>query len=234
MFLKTPYLIKKMTGLNRAQAHYDSLRSRSVRFGLDFFGPDLSSSRNTCVLVGDKASEKTCLLITFTTNAFPKEYIPNVFDNYISTVMVDSRPFTLKLWDTAGQEDFDRLRPLSYPQTNVFIICFSISDPTSYDNVKLKWYPEVSHYCPNVPFLLVGTQVDNRGDSTVLENLKEQKLTPVTQQQGQALAQKIGAIKYLECSALTQRRMREVFMEAVRASLNLNTVPHKRSWSTCL
>ncbi|XP_049322956.1 ras-related protein Rac1-like [Astyanax mexicanus] len=183
-----------------------------------------------CVLVGDKASEKTCLLITFTTNAFPKEYIPNVFDNYISTVMVDSRPFTLKLWDTAGQEDFDRLRPLSYPQTNVFIICFSISDPTSYDNVKLKWYPEVSHHCPNVPFLLVGTKMEEREDPTVLEELKEQKLTPITKQQGETLAQEIGAIKYFECSALQQVGVREVFVEAVRAFLiaNANPVPPKQ------
>lgn len=94
--------------------------------------------------------------------------------------MVDGKPINLGLWDTAGQEDYDRLRPLSYPQTDVFLICFSLVNPASFENVRAKWYPEVRHHCPATPIILVGTKLDLREDKETIERLKDKKLAPIT------------------------------------------------------
>ncbi|KAB1281477.1 Rho-related GTP-binding protein RhoG [Camelus dromedarius] len=135
----------------------------------------------------------------------------------------------LNLWDTAGQEEYDCLRTLSYPQTNIFVICFSITSPPSYKNVRHKWHPEVCHHCPDVPILLVGTKKDLRSQPDTLRRLKEQGQAPITPQQGQALAKQIHAVRYLECSALQQDGVKEVFAEAVRAVLNPTPVKRGRS-----
>jgi len=157
-----------------------------------------------CVVVGDGAVGKTCLLISYTTNKFPSEYVPTVFDNYAVTVMIGGEPYTLGLFDTAGQEDYDRLRPLSYPQTDVFLVCFIVVNPSSYENVKEKWVPEILHHCQKTPFLLVGTQVDLREDTNTLDKLGKNKLKPISPEQGEKLAKELKAVKYVECSALTQ------------------------------
>ena len=130
--------------------------------------------------------------------------------------MVDGKPISLGLWDTAGQEDYDRLRPLSYPQTDVFLICFSIVSPPSFDNVKSKWYPEIEHHAPNVPIILVGTKLDLREDPPTLDSLRQKRMEPVSYEQAVQTSREIKAHKYLECSALTQRNLKTVFDEAIR------------------
>jgi Ras-related C3 botulinum toxin substrate 1 len=132
--------------------------------------------------------------------------------------MVDGKPISLGLWDTAGQEDYDRLRPLSYPQTDVFLICFSIVSPPSFDNVKAKWYPEIEHHAPNIPIILVGTKLDLREDKTTLEGLRQKRMEPVSYEQALLVSKEIRAHKYLECSALTQRNLKSVFDEAIRSA----------------
>lgn len=117
------------------------------------------------------------------------------------------------MFTLTGQEDYDRLRPLSYPQTDVFLVCFSVTSPASFENVKEKWFPEVRHHCPGVPCLIVGTQIDLRDDPQVLEKLARQKQRPVTPDQGERLARELGAVKYVECSALTQKGLKNVFDE---------------------
>lgn len=182
-----------------------------------------------CVIVGDGAVGKTCLLISYTTNAFPGEYIPTVFDNYSANVMVDGRPVNLGLWDTAGQEDYDRLRPLSYPQTDVFLVAFSIISPHSFDNVKSKWWPEIQHHAPGVPIILVGTKSDLRNDQSMIQQLSAKGMSIIRPEEATQRSEDIGAVKYLECSALTQEGLKTVFDEAIRAALNKPKAPSKKS-----
>lgn len=99
-------------------------------------------------------------------------------------------------------------RPLSYPQTDVFLVCFSLISPASYENVRAKWYPEVSHHCPNTPILLVGTKLDLRDDPETMKTLSEKRLAPISYAQGLQMAKEISAVKYLECSALTQKGLK--------------------------
>lgn len=172
-----------------------------------------------CVVVGDGAVGKTCLLISYTQNKFPNEYVPTVFDNYAVTVMIDGEPYTLGLFDTAGQEDYDRLRPLSYPQTDVFLVCFSVVSPASYENVKEKWHPEIKHHCPSTPFLLVGTQVDLRNDPATLDKLSKNRGKPIEAAEAVKIAKDLKAVKYAECSALTQKGLKDIFDEAILAAL---------------
>ncbi|KAF7336113.1 GTP binding protein Cdc42 [Mycena venus] len=171
-----------------------------------------------CVVIGDSAVGKTSLLVSYTTNKFPSDYVPTNFDNYTITIASEESPCSLILFD-AGQDDYDRIRQLSYPQTDVFLICLSVTSPASFKNVKEKWRPEVHHFCPGVPFLVVGTQIDLRDDSQVIEKLAARKQQPISSEKGERLARKIGAVGYVECSALTQKGVKRVFEEAVAAVL---------------
>jgi len=184
----------------------------------------MAELRRKLVIVGDGACGKTCLLIVFHKGEFPEDYIPTVFENYVADVQVDGKRVELALWDTAGQEDYDRLRPLSYPDSHVILICFAIDLPDSLDNVQEKWIAEVMHFCPKVPVLLVGCKKDLRNDRGVLEALHRAGQRPVTPEQGQAVGQKIGAKAYLECSARTGEGVREVFQQDTRFALLKNKI----------
>ena len=161
-------------------------------------------------------------------------YVPTVFENYVADVEVDGRHVELALWDTAGQEDYDRLRPLSYPDSHVILICFAIDSPDSLDNVQEKWISEVLHFCQNLPIILVGCKKDLRRDPKIIEELRKTSQRPVTPEEGMAVASKIGAVRYLECSAKTGEGVREVFEHATRAALIQKPRGGRSGKSKCL
>ncbi|ROT65265.1 RhoA [Penaeus vannamei] len=179
----------------------------------------MAAIRKKLVIVGDGACGKTCLLIVFSKDQFPEVYVPTVFENYVADIEVDGKQVELALWDTAGQEDYDRLRPLSYPDTDVILMCFSIDSPDSLENIPEKWTPEVKHFCPNVPIILVGNKKDLRNDAPTIKELLKMKQEPVKPEEGRNMAEKINAFAYLECSAKTKEGVREVFETATRAAL---------------
>ena len=171
------------------------------------------------------------------------------FDNYTSNIIVENVNITLGLWDTAGQEDYDRLRPLSYPQTDVFVLCFSVVSPTSFTNISNKWLAEIRHHCPDAPIILcgkhhaflvqgqnendfLGTKIDLREDREFVNQLEKQNLHVIKREQGQRLCRKIRGFKYVECSALTQKGLKQVFDDAVRSVLSPRT--SRASNSSCI
>ena len=170
------------------------------------------------LVTGDGGVGKTCLLISYAQNKYPEEYIPTVFDNYHLDVAVNDKIFQIGLWDTARREDYSRLAPLSYPGTDVVLLAY----PTA--NLKSNWIQnyterteqiyvaELKHYIPHVPIILVGTKVDLKRN----RELNPPETEYLEFEDGKALAQKWGCVSYLECSALTQEGLKNVFDEAIQ------------------
>ncbi|XP_077301474.1 ras-like GTP-binding protein Rho1 [Arctopsyche grandis] len=170
---------------------------------------DINARSGKVVLIGDGACGKTCLLEVFKINKFPKEYIPTVVDNFFKVVeFKKDKKVTLALWDTAGQDDYDTIRPLSYRETDVVFICYTIENRKNMPNLEKKWLLEIKNYCPNAIFFLVALKKDLRFDAEIDQD------TLVTTEEGKAMAKKIKAEKFFECSALTREKVDEVFNAA--------------------
>ena len=178
--------------------------------------------RKKMVIIGDDTCGKTSLYTVFAKNKdFEdiKKYVPQVFEGYVADMEVDGKQLELALWDTVGREEYDRVRPLSYPDTDVILMCFSINSPDSLKNIPKKWTPEVKQFCPNVPIILVGNKKDLRNDPNTIKELGKLKQEPVKLEEGSAMAEQIHAFAYHECSAKSKEEVREVFNTAARASL---------------
>ena len=149
---------KETRGIWNLQAQ-QQFRIEQGRYKSNLKGGDLK-----CIAIGDGAVGKTSLLFTYALNEYPADsgYVPTVFDNHTKIHLYNGKPHAIKLWDTAGKEDYDRLRPLAYPHTDVFLVCFNLVCKTSFITLKEKWIPEIEYHAPGVPFLIIGCKDDLR------------------------------------------------------------------------
>jgi len=184
-----------------------------------FFGRNRTLQRKLVVL-GDGACGKTSLLNVFTRGYFPQVYEPTVFENYVHDIWIDNHQIELSLWDTAGQEDFARLRSLSYTDTHVIMLCFTVDNRDSVENIESKWMEEITEHCHGVKIVLVALKCDLREDIHTIRKMQQFNQRPVTYEEGLTVARNIHASRYLECSAKHNRGVREAFEQAARVSIN--------------
>lgn len=140
------------------------------------------------VVVGDSGTGKSSLLRTYIDGEFPEEQNQ---DASAFTVLkskqtgVQGELCSLSLWDTSADEEMDRLRPLSYAQTDAFYLCFSVIQPESYESVRAKWAREIKFHAHNKPIVLVGLMADMRSDEVIKARLAERQLAPIVPEQGE-------------------------------------------------
>ncbi|XP_008303998.1 rho-related GTP-binding protein RhoF-like [Stegastes partitus] len=187
------------------------------------------------VIVGDRGCGKTSLITVYNKGDFPEEHIPSVFDKIVVNTRYRGQHFRLHLYDTAGQEEYDRLRPLCYRNVDVALICYDVTCPSSFDNVLVRWYPEMQHFCVGVPIILVGCKADLRSDIVLMRKLWSLGQNAITYFQGEEARRKISAVLYLECSAKCRDNVDDLFREATKQALMATRVQDEvsESGSTC-
>uniref|UniRef100_A0A3B1IPW0 Ras homolog family member F n=1 Tax=Astyanax mexicanus TaxID=7994 RepID=A0A3B1IPW0_ASTMX len=179
------------------------------------------------VIVGDGGCGKTSLLMVYAKGDFPEKYAPSVFEKYVTTVTHGGKEIQLNLYDTAGQDDYDRLRPLSYQNADLILICYDVTNPTSYENVIIKWYPEVHHFCRDVPKILIGCKTDLRKDKEKMRKLRAVEQEPITYTQGEETQKQMNAELYLECSAKYRENVEDIFKEATKLAMTMRRKARK-------
>ncbi|KAJ6460208.1 rho family small GTP binding protein cdc42 [Mycena sanguinolenta] len=185
-----------------------------------------------CILVGDSDVGKTCLLTAYLENRFPTGYIPRNYDgNARPDMWHGGVPYTLQVFDTAGGPEYEHQRPLGYPWSDVFLICFSVGLPASLERVKTKWLADAQYHCPGVACVIAATQIDLRGPDIDTDansgETREGRRELITTAQGEELAREIKAVKYVECSAKTREGVQDVFDAVVAAAVQNLHAPQK-------
>lgn len=187
-----------------------------------------------CVLVGDSGVGKTSLIISYTTEKFRKDHTPTIYDKFTTSLAVYGKKINLTLCDTSGSDDFGHLRPLCYPQVDVALICFSVTDYSSFENARDKWIKELRRHCSSVPVILIGTNIDTRDNGTLLRDLKTSSKKYVSKSEGLKAALSMKAVTYIECSSKTQSNVKAAFDEVIATALEMNSSNTKQLTPQCV
>eukprot|EP00127_Corallochytrium_limacisporum_P006515 Clim_evm46s229 gene=Clim_evmTU46s229 len=195
---------------------------------------DGDQSAYKCYVLGDGAVGKTSALLSYVQRRFPTAYVPTVLDNYSTDVLIDGDIQRFLICDTAGQDEYSAFRDCVLPaitpasRNTVCLIFFNVMYPTSFHNIQYKWVPYVREMLANGAFVIVGTQIDRRLSEEHLAKLRrETGEEPIYPEQGRALAKKVGALAYMECSALTRDGLKDVFDTAIATCIDLPKVKKK-------
>lgn len=185
----------------------------------------VSSREVKVVVVGDGSVGKTCLCNVFVHREFPEAYEPTVFENHTQELTVNGMDVTLQLWDTAGQEDFGRIRVLSYKGTDCFVVCFSLVDGVTFNNIQAVWLDEIRSIEPSAKILLVGTKADLKGTAkNKFDGHKSIREKEITDKSVRKMVKKEGLHGYIETSAKRGGEdVDRVFHEAIRISVSDST-----------
>ncbi|KAK9419394.1 putative Rho3 protein [Seiridium unicorne] len=233
-------LVTTTSGSSTQNAALWRVKERAAQAGPATPDPELEEEKPNADISrhsGDGACGKTSLLNVFTRGYFPTVYEPTVFENYVHDIFIDNVHIELSLWDTAGQEEFDRLRSLSYDNTDVVVLCFSVDSKDSLENVESKWVGEIQENCPGVKLVLVAlkcdlrenTEEDEDAAASGTEGVQREKKPMITYDQGLEVARRIKALRYLECSAMRNRGVNEAFTEAARVALSVKPTGENES-----
>lgn len=169
------------------------------------------------VALGDANVGKSRLLETLTLGYYTPDYRSPLFEHWFQNLSIDDQPYEVALWDTAEGDDFERLRKLSYPCANLFVLCFSCDSLESLNRLETKWLPEYKSLKPEAPFIVVCTRIDLRHDSATLERLHQAKLPPpISTEEGAIFANRIGASYYHEVSSLQKIGTLNLVEESIR------------------
>ena len=160
------------------------------------------------VVVGDGAVGKTSLLTVLKGEDFPERYVPTIFENYTQDVKYNDKTYSLHIWDTPGQDEFDRLRPLSYQDAKCILLCFELGNRSSFKNIEERWAKEVQYYCKDAKIILVGTKIDLRSSSS----------DSVSDAEAEKFSKEKKFVAYIPTSAKTGQNVDKIFPKVIECS----------------